>query len=133
MEKNKISLNDFMDTFIALCLINGNEVLNADTLDSYLQDLFCDEYNENIINEYISKNVLIPVKYFEYVLHINNEISIDTLLEGKTHYIPFVKQCVHEYIKRIYRNQEKVYEMYDNSENPYKLLPDMGKSYLKKK
>ena len=121
-KENKISLNEFMDTFIALCFINGNSVLNADALDSYLKDLFNDEYNENIINEYINKNILIPVKYFEYVLKINDKISTDTLLEGKKEYIPLVKQCVHEYIYRLYMNQRKTYETTD----------DINKSYLRK-
>ena len=67
-----ISLHDFMDTFIASCLINGHTVLNVDILDHYLKDLFGDEYHQNIINEYIGKKVLIPVKYFEYILNINN-------------------------------------------------------------
>ena len=132
-EESKISLNDFMDTFIALCFMSDRNVLNADTLDDYLKDLFGDEYNKNIIKEYVSKNILIPVKYFEYVLNINDNIQIDTLLEGNLQYVPFIKQCIHEYVNRIYANQEKVYEMYDDSENPYKLLPDIGKTYLKKK
>ena len=56
-EESKISLNDFMDTFIALCFMSDRNVLNADTLDDYLKDLFGDEYNENIIKEYVSKNI----------------------------------------------------------------------------